>query len=188
MADSMGGEAARGKSQRRNSPSALHSFSFSASGIAALAGLDDGSAISARLGARELRHADPGRGLAVEADRAQLGQRGGEFGERVGLGLADRGVEAAGAMRRGDGVPQADFRRRAARRGALVIERLELDADDLADQVPEAVLRMRIIPPAPRASARPAGCRAPARACRARPRAETTICGSTDVRSSSRRR
>jgi len=46
MAGSMGCVLSRGKSQARNSPNALHSFSFWASGIAACAGLDDGSAIN----------------------------------------------------------------------------------------------------------------------------------------------
>src|SRR5690606_41128085 len=45
---SMGCPRARGKGQPRNSPRAAHSFSFSASGTEALAGLDEGSGTRAR--------------------------------------------------------------------------------------------------------------------------------------------
>src|SRR5690606_8041500 len=95
----------------------------------------------------ELRHAEAGGSLAVEADRAQFGERGDEIGQRVGLGLADRGVEAAVAAGRGNGVPQPDFGGEQGLEAGLVVERIQLFLDYPPDEVPEAVLRVRVVSP-----------------------------------------
>src|SRR5690606_34659610 len=74
----------------------------------------------------------------------ELGERGDEIAQRVGLGLADRGVEAAAAASRGDGVPQADFRREQGLEASFIAEWFEGCVDDPADEVTEAVLRLGV--------------------------------------------
>ena len=61
--------------------------------------------------------------------------------------LADRGIEASAPASRGDRVPQRDAPRFQRRESGLVAQPHEVDPDRLAHQMPEAVLRMRVVAP-----------------------------------------
>ena len=97
--------------------------------------------------ARKLRPPDRGRLAPVEGDRAQPGQGGDEIGERGVFGRSDRRVAAAHALRRCDRVPQRDPPCLERFEPLVVGEGRKVDADRVADKVPEAVLRVRVVSP-----------------------------------------
>jgi hypothetical protein len=61
------------------------------------------------------------------------------------LGLADRRIEAAGSVCRSDCIPQRDACLTQGCEPLAVIERSELDADRVPDEVPEEVTRVSVI-------------------------------------------
>ncbi|VVT05966.1 hypothetical protein SPHINGO391_380011 [Sphingomonas aurantiaca] len=85
------------------------------------------------------------RGATVERDRAQIGQRRDQPGNVVARDIEDRGVGAPRASRRSDHVPHCDPLRTQRPKPVVIVERSKVAPDDRRHQLPELVLRMRII-------------------------------------------
>jgi hypothetical protein len=109
------------------------------------AGRGQGDPLDVGGGAGDRLEAELGRRAAVEGDGLQIRQRGDQADKVVGPLLADGGVEAAGAVGVGDDVPQGDVMGLQGLQPRLIVQRDQVDADDLAEQPPEAVLGMAVV-------------------------------------------
>ncbi|MNT51601.1 hypothetical protein D3C72_1885730 [compost metagenome] len=86
------------------------------------------------------------RGRAtVEGDRLQLRQAGCQGHQVVVVTGADIAVQAARALRLRHHIPQAHAMRQQGRQTFLIGLALQIQAQHLAQQHPEPVLRMRIV-------------------------------------------
>jgi general stress protein YciG len=113
-----------------------------------LAGLEDGRSTSDQMiQVSDQSPADCCGGGTVERDRLKVGEAGEKGGERIMPGAAYCLVEAALPICVGDHVPQPDALVGQPFEAVGIVERLQVLADDRADQLPESIARVGVIAP-----------------------------------------
>src|SRR6202012_2290670 len=95
--------------------------------------------------ADEAPHAESPSRAAVERDRDEMRQRFNECRQVVAGMVADPAVQASLALRLRDDVPETDAMTQQRLQTREVIEAVHLLANHVADQMPEAVLLVRIV-------------------------------------------